>query len=175
MKGRLLLQKAIESNVKPQPVKPQHKEVKPRTFVCLLIVQQGAAMKRQTGPSTQVCFLQNTWCCKAYKLVSFVELVVSSNWIWKLKNCRGLTLWQYGLSSFQAGGIKLERFLPKNQQFLNFENWTNGEVSKSAKIWLSKSIFYVKHHPNLSKKKFIEEYQFRRTFFVKSIFGWLQF
>ena len=38
---------------------------------------------------------------------------------------------QYGLSSFQAGGIKLERFLPKNQHtqrnFENFENWTNGE------------------------------------------------
>ena len=26
----------------------------------------------------------------------------------------------------------------------------NGEVSKSAKIWLSKSIFYVKNHLNLS-------------------------
>ena len=26
-----------------------------------------------------------------------------------------ITLWQYGLSSFQAGGMKLERFLPKNQ------------------------------------------------------------
>ena len=25
------------------------------------------------------------------------------------------TLWQYGLLSFQAGGIKLDRFLPKNQ------------------------------------------------------------
>ena len=25
------------------------------------------------------------------------------------------SLWQYGLSSFQAGGTKLERFLPKNQ------------------------------------------------------------
>ena len=35
------------------------------------------------------------------------------------------------------GYIKLERFLPKNQhtqrKYLNFENWTNGEVSKSAK------------------------------------------
>ena len=45
-------------------------------------------------------------------------------------------LWQYGLSSFQAGGTKLERFLPKNQctqrKLLNFENWFNGEVSK---IW----------------------------------------
>ena len=48
-----------------------------------------------------------------------------------------LTLWQYGLWSFQTGGTKLERFLPKNQhtqrKLLNFENWVNGEVSKSAK------------------------------------------
>ena len=47
-------------------------------------------------------------------------------------------LWQYGLWSFQAGGTKLERFLPNNQHtqrdVLNFENWVNGEVSKSAKI-----------------------------------------
>ena len=46
-------------------------------------------------------------------------------------------LWQYGLWSFQMGGTKLERFLPKNQhtqrKLLNFENWVNGEVSKSAK------------------------------------------
>ena len=36
-------------------------------------------------------------------------------------------LWQYGLWSFQTGGTKLERFLPKNQhtqrKLLNFENW----------------------------------------------------
>ena len=35
------------------------------------------------------------------------------------------------------GATKLERFLPKNQhtqrKLLNFENWVNGEVSKSAK------------------------------------------
>ena len=47
------------------------------------------------------------------------------------------TLQQYRLWSFQMGYTKLERFLPKNQptqrKFLNFENWTNGEVSKSAK------------------------------------------
>ena len=43
-------------------------------------------------------------------------------------------LWQYGLSSFQAGGTELERFMPKNQhtqrKLLNFKNWCNGEVSK---------------------------------------------
>ena len=47
-------------------------------------------------------------------------------------------LWQYGLWSFQTGGTKLERFLPKNQhtrrKLLNFEFWINGELSKSAKI-----------------------------------------
>ena len=36
------------------------------------------------------------------------------------------------------GGIKLERFLPKNQHtqrnFENFENWTNGETQQLAKI-----------------------------------------
>ena len=35
------------------------------------------------------------------------------------------------------GGTKLEIFLPKNphtqRKLLNFENWINGEVSKSAK------------------------------------------
>ena len=43
-------------------------------------------------------------------------------------------LWQYGLWSFQTGGTKLERFLPKNQhterKLLNFVNWVSGEVSK---------------------------------------------
>ena len=35
------------------------------------------------------------------------------------------------------GGTKLERFLPKDQhtqrKLSNFENWSNGEVKKSAK------------------------------------------
>ena len=39
---------------------------------------------------------------------------------------------------FSSGGTKLERFLPKNQhtqrKLLNFENWVNGQLSKSAKI-----------------------------------------
>ena len=39
---------------------------------------------------------------------------------------------------FSNGVTKLERFLPKNQHtqrnLLNFENWVNGELSKSAKI-----------------------------------------
>ena len=52
-------------------------------------------------------------------------------------------LWQYRLWNFQTGDTKLERFLPKNQhtqrELLNFEFWINSELSKGAKIWLSKS------------------------------------
>ena len=48
---------------------------------------------------------------------------------------------------------------------LNFANWCNGEVSKSAEIWLSKSIFYIKIHSNISDFFFIEDYEFRSTFF----------
>ena len=62
----------------------------------------------------------------------------------------------YGNTSCRVfkGDIKLERFLTENQhtqrKLLNFKNWCNGEVSKKAKVWLSKSIFYVKNHWNLS-------------------------
>ena len=52
-------------------------------------------------------------------------------------------VWQYGLWSFQTGGTKLERFLPKNQytqrKLLNFENWVNGEVSKIRSHFRNKS------------------------------------
>ena len=61
-------------------------------------------------------------------------------------------------SNWGVGGTILERFLPKNQhaqkKLLNFVKWCNVEVSKCAKIWLSKSIFYVKNHPNPSKNFF---------------------
>ena len=50
------------------------------------------------------------------------------------KNRPLYVVWQYGLWSFQVGGTKLERFLPKNQHtqrtLLNFENWVSGEMSK---------------------------------------------
>ena len=49
-----------------------------------------------------------------------------------------LPVWQYGLWSFQTGGTKLERFLPKNQftqrKLLNFEDWVNVEVLVLKKI-----------------------------------------
>ena len=55
------------------------------------------------------------------------------------------------------GGTKLERFLPKNQhtqkKLLNFENWVNGEVSKSAKKYQNltfKVNFLCQNYPNLS-------------------------
>ena len=56
-------------------------------------------------------------------------------------------VWQYGLWSFQTGGTKLERFLPKNQhgqrKFLNFENWTIEEPQQLAKIRAFKVDYFI--------------------------------
>ena len=75
----------------------------------------------------------------------------------------GCTLWQYGLSSFQAGGTKLEISLPKNQhaqkKLLNFENlyWWSGELlkirhnlSNKLKIDVLKNVSNKKYAPKYS-------------------------
>ena len=47
-------------------------------------------------------------------------------------------VWQYGLWSFQTGGTKSERFLPRNQhtqrKLSNFENWVMGRCQKVPKF-----------------------------------------
>ena len=67
-----------------------------------------------------------------------------------------------GCGVFKQGVQNLKRFLPKIQhtqrKLLNFENWVNEKVSKSAKN--------VKNYPFF----FIEDYQLRRTFSVIDIF-----
>ena len=72
--------------------------------------------------------------------------------------------------SFQGGDTKLERDLPKNQhtqrKLVNFEDWCNGVVSKSVKIWLSTTIFYDNNHQNVSQFFF----HWRSKFFVIDIF-----
>jgi hypothetical protein len=55
----------------------------------------------------------------------------------------------------------------------NLENWSSGELSKSSKIWFLKSIIYVENHWNLSV--FIEEYEFRSTYFGIDIFDNINF
>ena len=74
-------------------------------------------------PATLTRFLTSYFCLNCSLIIHwFLSL---------LPPCR---VWQYGLWSFQTGCTKLERFLPKNQhtqrKLLNFENRTNGEVSK---------------------------------------------
>ena len=66
-------------------------------------------------------------------------IVIDSN-----KVC-GLSIMAIRVVEFSMGDTKLARFLPKNQhtqrKLLNFQFWINGELSKSDKILLSKSIF----------------------------------
>ena len=60
---------------------------------------------------------------------------------------------------FSNGGKKIRNIFAYERKALNFENWVNRKVSKSAKILLSKSIFYVKNCLNLSPFFFfIKEY-----------------
>ena len=72
-------------------------------------------------------------------------------------------------------GPKKQGFWPRincsQMKLPDFESPSGDSLSKSANFGLSKCIFYVKNHRNLSKKNFIEEYQFKGTFFVKSIFA----
>jgi len=89
------------------------------------------------------------------------------------------SLWQYRLWSFQTGDTKLERFSPKNKhtqrKLLNYEFCINGKLSKSAKIWLSKSIFYVKNHLNLSDFFSSKNTNLGAHFLITTIFKSLQF
>jgi hypothetical protein len=77
------------------------------------------------------------------------------------------------LSSFQAGDTKLERFLPKDhltqRKLLNFENWCNGGCQKVPKFDFQ-SQFSISKIIGLFLFFFLEEYQFRSTFFVIEIF-----
>ena len=94
-----------------------------------------------------------------------------------------LTFMAIWVVKFSKEGYKIRK-LNKNQhtlrKLLNFENWFDGEVSKRAKIWHSKSVFYVKNYGNLPLFYLvIEEYQFRSTFLwnflIISIFKSLHF
>ena len=62
----------------------------------------------------------------------------TSSYVWPQIHMRTLLIMAIQVVEFQTGGTKLERFLPKNQhtqrKLLNFENWVNREVSRSAKI-----------------------------------------
>ena len=78
------------------------------------------------------------------------------------------------------GGTKLERFLPKNQhtqrKLLNFENWVNGDWGGVKKCKITQPLDFQSQFSILKiisiflKFFFIEEYQFRSTFFVIDIF-----
>ena len=65
------------------------------------------------------------------------------------------------------------------RKLLNFENWFNGVVSKSAKspnlLTLKVNFLCQKLSESFSIFFFIDEYQFRRPFFVKPIFSSVNF
>ena len=90
-----------------------------------------------------------------------------------------LGVWQYRLWGFHSMDTELEWFLNKNQhtqkKLLNFENWCIGEVSKSAKIWLSKSMSKIKKSLESFyffslKETNLGAHYYLLTFFITKIF-----
>ena len=84
---------------------------------------------------------QNLWTRKMLGIEMAVEVQILQQILQDLqvilqKMILRYSLWQYGLWNFPTRDTKLERFLPKNQhnkrKLLNFENWVNGEVSKTG-------------------------------------------
>ena len=75
---------------------------------------------------------------------------------------------------FLLWGSKLVRFLAKikhtPRKLLYFVNRPNAKSSKSAKIILSKSIFYVKNQPIFFKEKFHLTISFQETIFLLFFF-----
>ena len=76
--------------------------------------------------------------------------------------------------SFLLDGFLLKKINCIQMKLPNFVNWHSARTSKSAKIILSKSIFYVKNLSNVFKKKF-KNINFWRLFLFKNIFEPLYF
>ena len=79
-------------------------------------------------------------------------------------------LWQYGLCSFQTGVTKLERFLPKKS--IEFWVLSFGLMASCQKVpkFDFQSQFSMSKIIRIFLIFLIEEYQFRRTFFVTDFF-----
>ena len=61
-----------------------------------------------------------------------------------------LSIWQYGLCNFHERATKLEIFLTTYSNFFWYlVNRSNSELPKSAKMWHSKSIFYILNDLNI--------------------------
>ena len=79
-------------------------------------------LRAATGSLISLWFLSSSCCCM-YSLWATSTLQwfsVNANVMQSSSSCQKVvkqwSVWQYGLRSFQTGGTKLERFLPKNQQ-----------------------------------------------------------
>ena len=76
-------------------------------------------------------------------------------------------------------GPKKQGFCSKinciQMKLLYFVNWHSARASKSAKIVLSKSIFYVKNQPNFFKKKSSKNINLGDPFLLKTFFSRLNF
>ena len=87
----------------------------------------------------------------------YTQLLTIKTCIWTLEILVIIYNMAIRVVEFLNGGTKLERFLPKNQhthrKLLNFENWVNGEVSKSVKNY--PNLFHFFSHRRISIQEHI--------------------
>ena len=109
-----------------------------------------ATFLAQCSRHSKIC-----WCRKIWPpLPRHVVRISKYTWCFSVnKLSLGFTIVSMAIQvvEFSNGGYKIRKIFAHTQRrLLNFEFWIIGELSKSAKIWLSKSIFYIKNNPNLS-------------------------
>ena len=77
-------------------------------------------------------------------------------------------VWQYRLWSFQTRGMKLERFLPKNQhtqrKSLNFENWISMGLRSFQKSEFQKSNISILPCTKLMNNEMLVVFQCEKWF-----------
>ena len=93
-------------------------------------------------------------------------LVLTTNLMSKLFGVPAL--WQYRLWSFQTRGMKLERFLPKNQhtqrKSLNFENWISMGLRSFQKSEFQKSNISILPCTKLMNNEILVVFQCEKWF-----------
>ena len=89
-------------------------------------------VKFQNWFRIHICFRLEVSACVAHSWG--VKFLFAAAWLYKKFADDVHLLWQYRLWSFQGRDTKLERLWAKNNcshmKFPNFDNWSNGELSK---------------------------------------------
>ena len=98
----------------------------------------------------------------------------------KMDVCYALGSMAIPVVQFSMEGYKFEKVFGYKFTVVKWTSWilrigVMGQVSKSAKIWLSKSIFNVKNHPDISDFFSLKNLNLGSTFLLLTFFDSINF